>query len=124
MSWLLGSVAKEDRRVLCENPDVWAVIVKSFREGVLGGGGRGVMGDAEIFLQPIDFELTEISHPIRYWHGVDDRNIPLSMARELTGKIPGARLTVDESLGHFSLVLRLAPVAMDYLAERAIDGSD
>jgi hypothetical protein len=39
------------------------------------------------------------------------------MVREFTEKIAGAELIVDEQMGHFSLVLRRAPAALDYLAE-------
>jgi hypothetical protein len=45
------------------------------------------------------------------------------MVREFTGKIAGAELVVDEEMGHFSLVLRRAPAALDYLAEVSVDGS-
>jgi pimeloyl-ACP methyl ester carboxylesterase len=121
--WLLGSVAREDRRVLLENPEVWTVIAKSFREGVQGGRGRGVMADADVYFQSLSFDPAQIRHPVRYWHGGDDQNIRLEMVREFVGKIAGAELVVDESLGHFSLVIRRAPEAMDYLAEKGrVDG--
>jgi len=117
LSWLLRSVAEEDRRLLLDFPDVWAVITKSFQEGVCDGGGRGVMTDAEIYLQRLTIDLSSVHHPIRYWHGGEDRNIPLEMVREFTGKIAAAELIVDQEMGHFSLVLRRAPAALDYLAE-------
>lgn len=116
--WLLGSVAKEDGLVLQQNPEVWAVIAKSFREGVQGGHGRGVMADADVYFQALSFDLAAIRHPVRYWHGGDDQNIRLEMVRDFVGKIRGAELEVDPTLGHFSLVIRRAPAAMDYLAEK------
>ena len=115
--WLLGSVSKEDRRVLLEVPEVWTLIAKSFREGIHNGGGRAAMADADVYFQPLSFNLAEIRHPIRYWHGGDDRNIRLQMVREFVGKIAGAELEIAEDLGHFSLVLRRAPAALDHLAE-------
>jgi pimeloyl-ACP methyl ester carboxylesterase len=117
LSWLLRSVAAEDRRLLLDFPDVWSVITKSFQEGVCEGGGRGAMADAEIYCQRLTIDLANVRHPIRYWHGCEDRNIPVEMVREFTEKIAGAELIVDEQMGHFSLVLRRAPAALDYLAE-------
>jgi pimeloyl-ACP methyl ester carboxylesterase len=123
MSWLLRTLAAEDRRLLLDFPEVWAVITKSFQEGVCGGGGRGVMADAEIYFQRLTIDLANLRHPIRYWHGGEDRNIPEELVREFTGKIAGAELVEDEEMGHFSLVLRRAPAALDYLAEVSVDGS-
>ncbi|MES2660776.1 MAG: alpha/beta hydrolase [Verrucomicrobiota bacterium] len=124
LSWMTRSVGEGDARILIDHPDVWAVVTGSFQEGVRSGGGHGVMTDATIYFQPLNFDLTAILHPIRYWHGGDDRNIPVAMVRELTGKIPGALLEVEETMGHFSLVLRKAPAALDYLAACAAEGGD
>lgn len=123
MEWLLHTLASEDRRVLVENPDVWEVIGESFREGVHRGGGRAAMADADIFFQPLGFDLKAISHPIRYWHGAEDKNIPLGMVREFVEKIPTARLDVAEALGHFSMVILGATAAMDHLAEGLRQGA-
>ena len=123
LSWLLRTVSAEDRALLLDFPEVWAVITKSFQEGARGGG-RGVMADAEIYFQPLGIDPATVRHPIRYWHGGDDRNIPLAMVREFTGKIAGAQLEVDAALGHFSLVFRRVPAALDYLAVRAAESGD
>lgn len=124
LSWLLRTVAAEDRRLLLDFPEAWSVITKSFQEGVCEGGGRGVMADAEIYFQSLTIDLANVRHPVRYWHGGEDRNIPVEMVREFTGKIAGAELVVDEEMGHFSLVLRRAPAALDYLAARAAEAGD
>ncbi len=117
LSWLLRSVAAEDRRLLLDFPEVWKVITKSFQEGVCEDDGRGVMADAEIYFQRLTVDLANLRHPIRYWHGGEDRNIPVEMVREFTGKIAGAELVVDEERGHFSLILQRASAALDYLAD-------
>jgi pimeloyl-ACP methyl ester carboxylesterase len=119
MSWLLKSLSVEDQRLLFRYPEIWEVIGVSFREGVRGGGGRGIMADAEIYLQPFPYDPAAIRHPLRFWHGADDRNIPLDLVRNFLVQVPGARLEVAESLGHFSLVITKAPAALDHLADRA-----
>ncbi|MEO5912754.1 MAG: alpha/beta hydrolase [Luteolibacter sp.] len=123
LSWMMWSIGNEDARILLDFPDLWAVLTKSFQEGVKTGG-HGVMTDADIYFQPLAWDPRDVRHPIRYWHGGDDRNIPVEMVREFTGKISGAQLDVDETMGHFSLVLRKAPVALDYLATCAAEGGD
>ncbi len=124
MSWAVGSLANEDRRVLVEFPEVWSLVTRSYQEGAETGSGRGFMADADIYFQPLQFDLSAIRHPIRFWHGADDRNIPLHMVREFVSKIAGATLEVDEALGHFSLVIRKAPAALDYVASRAAEAGD
>lgn len=117
ISWVLSSLAIEDRNLLLAHPELLSVLNDSFREAARESGGRGVMADAAIYFQRPDIYPASVRHPIRYWHGGDDRNIPLSMVREFTGKIAGAELIVEENLGHFSLVVRRAAAALDYLAQ-------
>ena len=74
------------------------------------------MGDANIYFERLNFDFQDISHPIRYWHGADDRNIPLELVQEFVGKIPHAQLEIVDDLGHFSLVIHRASAALDYLA--------
>lgn len=120
MSGLVGSLAAEDRRILLSDDGVWEVATKSFCEGVsVKNCGAGVMADAEIYFQKPDFEPSEITHEIRYWHGGDDKNIPVSLVEELVGKMPNATLILEEELGHFSLAILRAGAAMDYLKSGA-----
>lgn len=120
LSWLLKSVAAEDRRLLVEYPDLWKVLTRSYQEGVGRGNGRGILADAEIYFQKPGFDPLSVTSPIRYWHGGSDRNIPVSMVRAFTSRIPGAELIVDEDSGHFSLAMLRAPSAFEYLA--TVDG--
>lgn len=114
-SWVLHALPEADRLLLLENPEVFEVLAESFREGVKQGG-IGVMTDAEIYFQPWEIPLENITQPIRYWHGGRDRNISADMAQNFITRIPGAKLDVDASEGHFSLAIRRARDAMDYLA--------
>ena len=117
LSLLLRSLSEEDRKIMLYSPDVWDVLTRSFTEGVCGpSGGRGVMIDSEIYFQKPTFDPSVITHPIRYWHGGDDKNIPASLVQELTEKMPNADLTLNEDLGHFSLAVHRASDALDYLA--------
>jgi pimeloyl-ACP methyl ester carboxylesterase len=124
LSWALRTLAVEDRKLLLEHPQLFDVLNEGFREAAIDSGGRGVMTDAAVYFQRLEFDPQNVRHPIRYWHGSDDRNIPLSMVREFTGNIAGTELIVDENLGHFSMAIRQAPAALDYLAERAVKAGD
>lgn len=118
VSLLLSSLAGEDRNIILGHPDIWGVLTKSFTEGVCGSsGGQGVMTDAEIYLRMPGFSTAGVTHPIRYWHGSDDKNIPLSLVQQLCEILPHAELDAVAGLGHFSLAVLRAADALDYLAE-------
>ncbi len=121
MSWLLRSVAAEDRELLLGDPEIWPVITESFREGVRQGGG-GMLADAEVYLQPMGFDPAGVRGKLRYWHGGEDRNIPVGMVRDFVAKIPGAELRVRDSAGHFSMVLGGMREALRWVCEGAGDG--
>ncbi len=115
ISFLLRSLAEADRRLLSSNPSLFDILGRSFREGV-SSGGRGVMADAGIYLGKPEFAVETITHPIDYWHGGEDKNIPITLVRELTSKMPNARLHTDSELGHFSLAIHRAADAFRILA--------
>lgn len=120
ISLLLRSIAEEDRKIIIGNPKLHAALGKSFSEGVLSeAGGKGIMADAEIYLQKPAFSVENITHTIHYWHGGSDRNIPLSLARELTAMMKNSKLHIDPDLGHFSLAIGRVSDALDLLAQEA-----
>jgi pimeloyl-ACP methyl ester carboxylesterase len=110
----LKTLPKADRELLLANPEAQHVLATSFAEGVRQGG-RGVMEDADIYLQRWNLPLANIARPIRYWHGGMDRNIGAEMVRKFVAGIPHARLDVDPDEGHFSLAIHRARDAMDHL---------
>lgn len=114
VSILMKSLAPSDREVMRARPDIWPLLVRSFREGLLGGS-RGVMADAEIYLSASSILPPAISHPIRYWHGGDDKNIPSSLVTALCSRMPPARLEIVPDLGHFSLAIRRSAAALDHI---------
>ncbi len=116
MSLLLKSLSGEDRAIMLHSPEIWQVITRSYAEGVCGpSGGRGVMTDAEVYLRDPELEVENITHPIHYWHGGDDRNIPATLVRELTSAMPHATLHFTDHLGHFSLAIHRAADALDHI---------
>ena len=115
LRWLLHSLATVDRNLLLANPAAMRVLAASFQEGVRQGG-TGVMTDAAIFVETWPIVLDTIQHPIHYWHGSQDRNIPADLARSFVSRVARAQLVVDPDEGHFSLALHRAHSALDWLA--------
>ncbi len=118
MSGLVRSLAEEDRKLLLGDGVLWKVATESFTEGVSTRNcGPGVMADSDIYFQKPSLDPANITHPIRYWHGGDDKNIPASIVEDLAGKMPNAELFVEPGLGHFSLAVHRAAAALDHIAK-------
>ena len=76
------------------------------------------MTDAEVYFRPWGLDYASIRHPIHYWHGGRDRNIPLSMARWLFDRLPEAEVHVSAEEGHYSIANRKAEEVLEFLAEK------
>ncbi len=84
------------------NPDVRATCIRS-EEEAFRTGLRGLAWDARLLTRPWGFPLEEIRLPYYLWHGTQDDQTPLAMARAISGKIPGCKITVCENEGHLLL---------------------
>ncbi|CAB9517640.1 Alpha beta hydrolase fold [Seminavis robusta] len=72
---------------------------EAFREGV-----RGADSDAESYRRHWGFDLQEISCNTCLWHGTDDANVPVSVARWMAEQIPTCRQTnILENEGHLTI---------------------
>ena len=89
------------------DPAIFEVCYDTFREA-WAGSADGVFDDAQIYVQPWGFKPEDITSPVHLWHGRDDRNFRWQLAESLAARIPGARLSIIENEGHYSLPFRQA----------------
>jgi pimeloyl-ACP methyl ester carboxylesterase len=89
----------EADRLAMTDPELQERIVaaapEAFRQGI-----RGVVYEVGISAQPWGFDLAAIKPPVHIWHGDQDSNAPVAMARHLAGQIPGSRLIIYPGEGH------------------------
>jgi pimeloyl-ACP methyl ester carboxylesterase len=85
-----------------QKPEVRDICVRSeveaFRHGL-----HGVAWDTRLLTRSWGFALEEIRIPVQLWHGTDDDQTSLSMARSVASKIPGSTLTICEKEAHLLL---------------------
>lgn len=104
---LVGLLSPSDQTSL-QNPSHFHTIALSFRHAIQNGS-RPLITDADIYLNPWNFRLSDITHPVHFWHGKQDRNIPWTYAEKVARQIPNAVTHWFEDEGHYSLPVNQAP---------------
>lgn len=67
-------------------------------------GTRWAAQEAALYTRPWDFDPAGITIPVHIWHGEQDKNVPIGMARRLVKKIPGAVPHFLQGEGHMIAV--------------------
>ena len=76
---------------------------------------KPLIEDGDIYFNDWGFDLSDISFPVRFWHGERDCNIPCRMAKEVAMAIPNAEATWLRDEGHYSLPIFRLPEVFDAL---------
>jgi pimeloyl-ACP methyl ester carboxylesterase len=86
------------------------------RDAAMAGndGPEGLIDDDLAFAAPWGFDVADISVPVLFVQGGEDRVVPPSHAEELIRAVPTSELWLRPRDGHVS-VLDACPVAMDWL---------
>lgn len=92
-----------DRRVI-ERADVRAMFFGQECRNFLEHGVPAAIHELSLYTRPLDFNLSEITVPVRIVHGSADRNVPLCVAEYLAAHIPSATLTIIPDAGHLFIV--------------------
>jgi len=104
----LRFLPRPDREALRPEP-VLRRIVDSVRSAYVQGPG-GLIDDANALLARWSFDWRHPSIPLTFWHGAQDRTIPLRMARWTAGQIEGPVAFHElQAEGHYSLPIRCLP---------------
>lgn len=105
--WLARMTAgspSADRQLLAD-PGYRALVAESTAQA-LRQGGRGVAQDLILLARAWDFELSQITVPVRVWHGLVDNVVPPATARYLAATLPSSELNLARGEGHLSLIVR------------------
>ncbi len=121
MSLILRLVEPCDR-VALRQKDVFDEVMVTYREAVASGMGA-VISDADVYLERWDIDLAHVRCPTYFWHGEQDRNIPIHMAKILAAKIPHAQCRWTADMGHYSLGLQKTGMFLDALLGHSPPGN-
>lgn len=65
-------------------------------------GGAGPAYDLGLYMRPFGFEAQEVGIPVTFFHGEQDTNAPIALARRVSGLMPRARLVTFAADAHLS----------------------
>jgi pimeloyl-ACP methyl ester carboxylesterase len=110
-----GTLSTADQAVF-ENPELQEGFLETIKAG-LENGSAGMTYDAGLYARPWKMDLPAIRVPTFIYHGEDDKNAPVAMARYLAETIPGAQARIFPGEGHFSTVVRYTGAFLKTLLE-------
>jgi pimeloyl-ACP methyl ester carboxylesterase len=125
MRWSLRHPASATKSFAKELPQTERDLLAALPAGVVGPvigsaeagrtGGRGIVDDYRALGRPWPFRPADIHVPVHFWHGDDDRYVPLSVSQTLSTEIPDARLTIVPGSGHLIAVSHVEQILTDLL---------
>jgi len=102
-----GSWAEPDRKSILL-PGIKELMGASLVEA-LRQGTQGAAYDGALLGRRWGFRLEEITFPVIYlWHGELDKEVPVSMGREMTEKLGQCKATFYPGEGHISVIVNHA----------------
>jgi pimeloyl-ACP methyl ester carboxylesterase len=110
---LQAELPDSDRRVVADR-GIRSMLVNNYAEG-LRRSAYGWIDDALAFCSPWGFEPEAVAVPVLLWHGESDVFSPVSHAKWLASRIPGATVIVQAGAAHFG-ALDVLPDILRWLA--------
>ena len=110
-----------DRLVLERDPAFAAGIIEITRDAIQNRV-TGWVNEEILMTQPWQLEINQIRCANTFlWHGEQDRNVPVSMARELAGQLPNCNAKYYPAEGHLSLLYNHGQEILDTLLKAATE---
>lgn len=104
-----------DRAVLQGELGVW---LHGAVQAALAPGIEGwTQDDIALFHSPWGFDPASISIPVKLWHGLQDRFVPLANGRWLAEAIPGAQAELRDDDGHLTVAAERIGDVHEWLAQ-------
>lgn len=108
-----------DLRVVADR-GIRSLLVATYAEA-LRKSAHGWIDDAIAFHSPWGFDLAAVTVPVLLWHGASDNLSPVSHAKWLAERIPGASVVVQADAAHFG-ALDVLPDILRWLTSERVPG--
>lgn len=100
--WLnrqLRDAPLRDREMMERHPELLPHALHAFRMA-FREGARGAAREYAIISRPWGFELKDVRAPLEVWHGRDDVNVPVDVARRVAAEVRDSKLRIFDGEGH------------------------
>jgi pimeloyl-ACP methyl ester carboxylesterase len=108
--------APEADQAIMGDPQWQALFVKSAGEAVRNGVDGWVDESMLMFGPWPDIDLAKVTTSVTWWHGDNDRNVPVSAVKRFLQGLPNARLVIWTDAGHLTPYVREAEILDELLA--------
>lgn len=95
----LAQMPEADRRVL-ERSDMRELFYGAPARDSLRQGMKIFVHELGLYSRPLGFELSQVRVPVRVWHGLQDANVVVDIARYVAANVPAAKLQIEPEAGH------------------------
>jgi pimeloyl-ACP methyl ester carboxylesterase len=116
MRGVLSDAPPTDRKLM-EDP-VWQRLSRENLAETLKEGAEGWTDESLALHRPWDFDPAEVRAHVTWWHGIGDKNAPLSAARRAVEKMPDVDLHVWEGEGHFVSITHDREIVQELISRR------
>lgn len=94
-----------------QRQQITSILVETLKQGP-----KPILQEANLLLEPWGFDLTEVTSPIRIWHGSKDVNAPVSQSRRMAKKLPDARM-IEYDLDHVGMLGEIGMVLEEMITD-------
>jgi pimeloyl-ACP methyl ester carboxylesterase len=107
MRWAARSIVLSRRdRELWKDEELREGFAADLREA-FRQGTRCIDEDLRLYTQRWGFDLEDVRAPVHWWHGEDDRIVPIAHARREIVALPNVKATYYAGEGHFLIIEHL-----------------
>ncbi len=103
-AFFLRQLPPVDRAVVERYPIVSTILTEDYVEAGRQGG-RGFAWDFVVMTRAWGFDLGAIQAPVHFWHGEQDRNVPVACGRAQARVVPQNRATFYPDEGHLAIYI-------------------
>lgn len=115
MKYMIQKLGMSDSDIeLFEKMDIASLITLTEKEAYINGS-EVPASDVTRAIQDVDFDLSKITIPVKFWYGGQDRVVPANVARIVEKLIPNVEIIIKEDAGHMLIFQYLGEILQEFV---------
>lgn len=117
MAGVLSDAPPEDRAIM-QSP-AWQRISRANTAEALRQGAAGWTDESMAMHHDWDFDLDSVQASVTWWHGDNDKNVPLSAMQRAAARLRNPELRIWRHEGHFASLTHEAEIVRELVSRSA-----